>query len=68
MFRAGFEPPPADDTFYEADTLPTKPPRLDRLQIFDFLILSSSKQLLKPADAKLTKSYFLEPTFIGNKM
>ena len=28
MPRAGFEPTPADDTSYEADALPTKPPRL----------------------------------------
>ena len=26
--RAGLEPPPEDDTSYEADALPTKPPRL----------------------------------------
>ena len=28
MPRAGFEPPSADDTSYEAGDLPTKPPRL----------------------------------------
>ena len=27
--RAGFEPPLADETSYEANALPTKPPRLD---------------------------------------
>ena len=27
--KAGLDPPPVDDTSYEADTLPTKPPPLD---------------------------------------
>ena len=27
--QAGLEPPPADDTSYEADALPNKPPWLD---------------------------------------
>ena len=26
--QAGFDPPPIDDTSYEADALPTKPPLL----------------------------------------
>ena len=29
MPQAGFDPPPVADTSYEADALPTKPPRLD---------------------------------------
>ena len=29
MPEAGFNPPLVDDTPYEADALPTKPPRLD---------------------------------------
>ena len=29
MPQAGFDPPPVDDTSYEADALPTKPSRLD---------------------------------------
>ena len=29
MPQTGFDPPPAADTSYEADALPTKPPRLD---------------------------------------
>ena len=32
--QAGFELPSADDTSNEADTLPTKPPRLVRFIIF----------------------------------
>ena len=28
MLQVGFEPPPVDDTSYEADALPTKPPWL----------------------------------------
>ena len=32
--QAGFEQPPADDTSYEADALPTKPPQLVTLNFF----------------------------------
>ena len=31
--QAGFEPPSADGTSYEADALLTKPPRLDKHEI-----------------------------------
>ena len=33
MSQAGFDPPPADDTSYEADALLTKPPWLDQWHI-----------------------------------
>ena len=45
MPRAGFKPPPADDTSYEADTLPTKPPRLVPYLLSRILISLSDKSL-----------------------
>ena len=41
MSQVGFHPPPVDDTSYEADTLPTKPPRLDfKCPLFSVKIFS----------------------------
>ena len=43
--QAGFELPSADDTSNEADTLPTKPPRLVRFIIFAIVQIFSTKKL-----------------------
>ena len=39
--QAGFDPPPVDDTSYEADALPTKPPWLDFSDGYCSIILVS---------------------------
>ena len=45
MSRVGFKPPLVDDTFYEVDALPTKPPRLDEYLV---LLLDPNIQYLDP--------------------
>ena len=39
MPQTGFNPPFADDASYEADTIPTKPPWLDCLELICVTIL-----------------------------
>ena len=53
MSQAGFEPPFPDDISYEADALPTKPPRLD-----DFLNIYCYKKSSRGSTFHKNHSYW----------
>ena len=43
----GFDPPSVDDTSYEVEALPTKPPRLDPMPLCIEIILSDQHRCTK---------------------